>query len=175
MTSMHTPPDCLRAIFDGAFESVFVVLSNGIIWHMNKSSRQMFHVHTAGTNDEHTHVSTYLSFCTTSYSPNQNKLEVTWGDISAEELASNETWITSGVGTPTIEDIIIPLTINIIRVTLSAKELDQKGEGGSENRHGNCYYVLYMQNDASTKHEAGLQSQTQNSLVSMDSCKISLC
>ncbi len=166
--TMHTPPDFLREIMDGAFESVFVVLSNGIIWHMNKSARQIFHVISAGANDEHTHVSTYLSFYKTN-APNHKKLEVTWGDFSSEAGPfTNETWITSGIGTPSIGDII-PLTINIIRVTSSAKDLDRSVEEKSGQRHASSYYVLYMQNVASTTNENRLQSQTQNSIITTDS------
>ena len=140
---MHTPPDFLRAVADGAIESVFIVLSNGIIWHMNEPARQMFHVHTAGANDEHTHVSTYLSFCKPN-APNYKKLEVTWGDFFSETGPfTNEKWFASGIGTPAVGENI-PLSINLIRIKHSEEAQEVSHTSRIRQQQDKCYFVLYM-------------------------------
>lgn len=166
---MHAPPEFLRSVVDGAFESVLVVLSNGLIWHMNESSRQMFHVNSDGRNNRTAHVSTYLSFCKLDR-PNRHSLEISWGDLIAEEPSLNDKWKTSGIGMSIIGDNF-PLTINIIRVTKSENKLDRSDEKRRGHQNVNCYYVLYMQDDVGRKSDNGPQNRTENNLTATDSCK----
>ncbi len=165
---MQTPPDIVRAVTDGAFESVFVVLSNGIIWHMNESSRQMFHVISAGANDGHTHVSTYLSFCK-SHATNHKKLEVTWGFFLSDAGSStNEKWIASAVGTPTVGENI-PLSINLIRVKNSEEALEVSNTSRTGHQQDKCYYVLYM--SAVVDRDVTLQRSLLEAESERDACE----
>lgn len=146
--TMESPPGLLRAVVDGAFEAAVIVLSNGIIWHMNEPSRQMFRVI---ADDTPTHVSTYLSFCN---SLDRFSTAIPWEDLTSGELSTNEKWTAPGIGAPTSGENI-HLKINFVRVTSS----DEVRKGCD-----NCNYILYMQDVVDREILAGI----------MDACKISL-
>jgi hypothetical protein len=145
-TTMESPPGFLRAVVDGAFEAAVIVLSNGIIWHMNEPSRRMFRVTADGTP---THVSTYLSFCS---SFDLFLTAIPWEDLTSGELPTNEKWTAPGIGRPTSGENI-HLKINFVKVP------------SPDERREYCYYILYMQQVVDDREIlAGI----------MDACKISL-
>lgn len=132
---MLAPPEFLRAIVDGAFEAALVVLSNGIIWHMNESSHQMFCVHNDSRSDAPAHVSTYLSFS------KPRATNMSWEDLIAGEYFPVNKYTTAGIGMPKSGGSF-PLTINVVRVPRSDEETEGYEKIG--HRHNDCYYFVYI-------------------------------
>jgi hypothetical protein len=164
---MQSPPEFLRAVVDGAFESVFIVLSNGTIWHMNEPSRRLFRVpadNGCGTPTSTHDVSTYLSFCT-AHAPN---LEISWEEFISGELSTSDKCTTSGIGTFTCGGNF-PLAINCVKVDIF--EGSHNGSG-RDHRHDNCYYFLYMQDVADKEILDELQNQIKINHGIMNACKL---
>lgn len=169
LQTMQSPPEFLRAVVDGAFESVFIVLSNGTIWHMNEPSRRLFCApadNGCGTPTITHDVSTYLSFCTTL--ANAPNLEISWKEFTSGELSTSDKCTTSGIGTSICGENF-PLTINCVRV-----DMCEGSHNGSRREHGhdNCYYFLYMQDVADREVLAELQNQIKINRGIMDACKL---
>lgn len=162
---MDSPPEFLRSVVDGTFEAAFIIFSNGIIWHMNEPSSQMFHVPTDDKSGIPTHVSAFISFCNTLSAPDRHTSGITWGDVTAGELSTTHRWTTLGFGTPSSGESI-PLTINIVRVEISDKKLEACDK---------CYYLLYMKDDIDRERQVYLRHQKQIDHGIVEACKLPLC
>ena len=161
---MLAPPEFVRAVVDGAFEAALVVSSNGIIWHMNESSHQMFCVHNDGGSEAPAHISTYLSFS------EPHVANIAWDDLIAGEHFTGNKYTAAGIGMPTSGGSF-PLTINVVRVPRSDEEPEESEKMGS--RHNDCYYFLYIK-DVEREFLSELKNQINITRGILDACKF-LC
>ena len=159
----QAPPEFLRAVVDGAFESALVVLSNGTIWHKNEPSHRMFpFLNEAGSRSVvPARVSDYLSFSTS------NAASMSWEDFIIGEPFLNNICTAAGARAPGSGENI-PLKINVVRIKSS--EFNLSGSDESAHQQDDFYYILYMQ-EAENELVAELQHQTNINKGILDACK----
>jgi hypothetical protein len=157
----QAPPEFLRAVVDGAFESALVVLSNGTIWHMNEPSHRMFpFLNEAGSRSViPAHVSDYFSFSTS------NAASMSWEDFIAGEPFLNNICNAADARAPGSGENF-PLKINVVRIKCPELNL----AGSYESVQDDFYYILYMQ-EAENELVAELQNQTNINDGILDACK----
>ena len=161
--TMRAPPEFLRVVLDGAFETALVVLSNGIIWHRNEPSHRMFPslIEAGSRSFIPAHVSAYLSF------PASNAANMSWEDLIAGEPFLNNKCTVAGARAPGSGENF-PLKINVVRMKHS--ELHFSGSDESAHQQDDVYYILYIQ-ETENEHVAELQNQIDINDGILDACK----
>ena len=143
---MPAPPEFLRTVLDGASEASCVVLTSGVIWHMNELARRLFHV-----DDGHigAPVSTYLSF-STAHAPGQQVLPLSWDQLIDPDAFANKRRAAEGIGM-SAGGGRVPVTITVVKVSgpADAPEETRSGQSSASDtnrRQGDvAYYCLYIQ------------------------------
>ena len=103
-----TPPECLRSVLDGSSEPSVIVLSTGLIWHVNEPARHLFHINNSSAGS----VWTYLSF-----SRNNNLVQLSWDDVTTPESYINNRRSVDGIGMPHNNGENFPVVVNMVRVS----------------------------------------------------------
>jgi hypothetical protein len=162
---MHAqaPPEFLRAVVDGAFEPVLVVLSNGNVWHKNEPTYRVFPVldETGSGCVIPARVSDYISF-STSYAASMS-----WEDFIAGGPFLNNACTVAGHRTSASpcagSGANFPLKINVVRTKCSELNL-------ASYEQDDFYYVLYIQK-AGNDFVLELQNQININDGILDACK----
>ncbi len=128
-----SPPESLRQILDGSFDASLIVLSNGQIWHMNKSTRGMFALADGdgGGTQMNYSISTHVSFLDSSR-------VVTWNEVARSDSFDNGKKIMDGTVVTTNNNdgrntISTPVKISIVGMATAP-----------ETCHEECYFCLYL-------------------------------
>jgi len=150
-----SPPESLRQILDGSFDASLVVLSNGQIWHMNKSSRELFALaDDDGGGTRTTSVSTHVSFL------DPSSRVVTWNEAIRSDSFVN--------GKKIMDGTVVTTTTNNGRntaptpvVTISMVRM----MAAPETCHEECYFCLYLKEITTTPlRRMSLLEQEMNDL-----------
>lgn len=132
------PPEYLKNVLDGSSEASFIVLSDGVIFHANESSRRKFNI----TNDEsQSLVSEYISFHTLSGAGEETR-QLKWADVVHPDSFTKHMRQVDGIGIKTNKERF-PATISVVRMNTELNYLDESVN--EVNGNPVCFYCLYVQ------------------------------
>ena len=165
------PPEFLRSMLDGASDASFLVLSSGVIWHINEAARRMFNVVDGKGNS----VSTYLSFCTT-HSPGRETLRLTWQDVASPDSFVDDRKSVDGIGMRPRNGDRFPITISSVKISncprSSAGGQHTPSEQIGESDDEDFFYCLYIHDItparlqlASLEEEVNRLSATKDAVI----------
>ena len=159
-----TPPDCFRSVLDGSYEPSIIVLSTGIIWHVNESARRLFHINDGYNNNNNNRstslfISSYISF-----SRNNNLVQLSWEDVTTPESYIDNRRSIDGIGMPTNNngEHYFPVVVNMVRVSNEGPDSNEdhnlrSGEPSASHtsrRYGEeeVYYCLHIREQDESAH-----------------------